>query len=264
MNILIGTDVEGCAGISIFEQETRGTAPYYERTKRLLTEEVNAAIEGMIEEGVDEMLVLDGHGPGGIDYETLHEKAKLLHGRPSAPRSERAEIIGRYDVCVMIGQHAMAGVKDGTMNHTQSSKNVESYTLNGKPIGEIAQFGLFNGAHGLPLIFLSGDMAACREAEDLIPNITTVAVKEGLSRQSAISVAKGESHRLIREGIKKAIQSHRKTPIAPLKWDPPFVLEKRFLFTELADVYDMNPLYNRIDAKTVRLEGNDITKLIYA
>ncbi len=264
MNILIGTDVEGVAGVSMFEQETRGTAPYYERTKRLLTEEINAAIEGMIEEGAEDLLVVDGHGPGGVSYELLHERAKLMHGRPNAPRSERGPIINRYDVCVMIGQHAMAGVKDGTMNHTQSSKNVESYTLNGKPIGEIAQFALFHGAYGLPLIFLSGDVAACREAEELIPGITTTAVKEGLSRQSAISVAKEQSHRMIREGIKEAIRRHREKPVQPLAWDPPFVLEKRFLFTELADAYDMNPLYERIDAKTVRVTGDEITKVIYA
>jgi D-amino peptidase len=88
-------------------------------------------------------------------------------------------IIKEYDVCMMIGQHAMAGTQLGCMNHTQSSSSVDYYMLNGKLIGEIAQFALQKGALGLPLIFLSGDDIACKEVTDLLPEITTVSVKLG-------------------------------------------------------------------------------------
>ncbi len=54
------------------------------------------------------------------------------------------------------------------------------------PLGEIAQWAL-RGALGLPVIFLSGDHAACREIEALIPGVTTAAVKQGLSCTSAIT-----------------------------------------------------------------------------
>ncbi len=57
----------------------------------------------------------------------------------------------------MIGQHAMAGLRTSNQNHTQNSRRVDYYKLNGKLIGEIAQFSLYNGALGLPMIFLSGE-----------------------------------------------------------------------------------------------------------
>ena len=229
MNVIIGTDIEGVAGITSFESEAYDTGRYYDRAKRLLTAEINAAVEGALEAGAKDILVVDGHGPGGVFYDDLHDAAKLLHGRPSATRDKRAEITKRYDVCFMIGQHAMAATEDGTLNHTQSSKTVEYYALNGKPIGEIAQFALYHGAFGVPLVFLSGDVAACREVEELVSGITTAAVKEGLSRQSAISLSSAASHRLIRERAATALKRHTESPLEPVVWEPPYLLEKRFL-----------------------------------
>jgi D-amino peptidase len=264
MNVLIGTDIEGVAGVTSFQNEAYDTGRYYEHAKRLLTAEINAAVDGLLDARCDDILVVDGHGPGGVLFDDLHEAAKLLHGRPLARRSERGDIVRRYDVCMMIGQHAMAGVEDGTLNHTQSSRDIEYFTLNGKPIGEIGQFAMYHGHFGLPLIFLSGDIAACREAEELVPRITTAAVKEGLSRLSAISVSKVRSRALIREAAASAIQKQRNTPLSPVVWEAPYVLEKKFLFTEIADRYDGNPMYERVDAKTVRVRSESILDVIYA
>lgn len=264
MKVLIGTDIEGVAGVTSFENEGYNTGKYHERAKQLLTAEVNAAIDGLLDAGCEDFLVIDGHGPGGIHFDDLHDRARLLHGRPQAPRGERSPIITAYDVCVMIGQHAMAGTRTGTLNHTQSSRNVEYYMLNGKPIGEIAQFALFHGHFGLPLILLSGDTAACGEAEELVPGITTAAVKEGLSRTSAISLSRSRSHALIRSKAAEAIERHRQDALEPLVWKPPFELEKRYLFTETADRHSNDPRYERVDAKTVRIRSESILEVIYA
>ncbi len=263
MKVLMMTDLEGVAGVVTFEQHSYASGKYYEEAKLLLTAEINAAIEGLLQEDVDDVLVLDGHGPGGITFEALHPVAKLLHGRPSAPDRVRNPIFAAYDVAVIVGQHAMAGVADGNLAHTQSSRHIDSYTLNGKLIGEIAQFALHCGALGLPLVFLSGDHAACREAEALIPDITTAAVKQGLSRNSAISLSKEASRLLIQERIQLAIQRQREQPLAPLVWDPPYVLEKRFFHTDSADAAAQAPDVERVDSQTVRLRGDDILTLIY-
>lgn len=57
----------------------------YENAKKLLTAEINAAVEGMLEMGVDDILVCDGHGPGAVVFEELHSAAKLLHPSCSTP-----------------------------------------------------------------------------------------------------------------------------------------------------------------------------------
>ena len=105
---------------------------------------------------------------------------------PSPPWSRLQGVIGRYDAFVIVGQHAMAGVVTSNQNHTQNSHTVDAYRLNGTLIGEIGQLALFMGGLGLPLLFLSGERDACREAQELVPEITTVAVKEGLGRGAAI------------------------------------------------------------------------------
>jgi D-amino peptidase len=263
MKVYVMTDLEGVAGVVSFESQTYPTGKYCEESKRLLTAEVNAAVDAMVEHGVEDVLDEDGHGPGGIHYPDLHEAAKLLHGRPQGMRDVRDSIVRTYDVLMIVGQHAMAGTATGNLAHTQSSLTIEYITLNGRPIGEIAQSALYDGALGLPFIFLSGDEAACREAEELVPGVTTAAVKQGTGRNSAVSVSIAESHRRIREGVAQALQKQADEPIAPLVWDPPFVLEKRFFHTDVADRYAQQPGYERVDSLTVRFRGDDIRDVIY-
>ncbi|MBN2448859.1 MAG: M55 family metallopeptidase [Lentisphaeria bacterium] len=263
MKVFVGTDLEGVAGVVTFYVQTTPGNPGYEQARKLLTWEINAAVEGLIEADVEEVIVCDGHGPGGVNYELLHPFAKLLHGRPLAPYPVRDEILRECDVCVMIGQHAMAGVPRANMNHTQSSRAIDRYTLNGKPIGEIAQFALYHGDLGLPLIFLSGDEEACREAEDLVPSITTTAVKRSLSRNCALSLSLDESHRLIRAGILTAVERHRCHPVLPLVWPGPYTLEKRFFHTDDADAAAAQRGAERVDGQTVRFRGESIRDIIY-
>ena len=263
MKVFIGTDLEGVAGVSTFYIQTSPDGKYYEAAKKLLTAEINAAVEGLLEAGVEDILINDGHGPGAVLFEDLHPAAKLIHGRPPAPREVRDRYIQDYDVCIMIGQHAMAGTADGNMNHTQNSGSVDYYKLNGKEIGEIAQFALYQGDMGIPLIFLSGDHAACREVEELIPEITTVSVKQGLSRNSAITVSAPEARRRIREGVKKAIEKQRQNPIPPFKETGPFVVEKRFFHTDTADAQAAVRGAERIDSQTVVFRGDNIREIIY-
>lgn len=263
MKILMMTDLEGVAGVVSFESQSYPSGTYYEDAKKLLTGEINAAIEGLIAAGVDDVLVIDGHGAGGIVFEELHPAAKLMHGRPLAPLTVRNQIMADYDAGVLIGQHAMAGVVDANQNHTQTSRHIDYIKLNGVPIGETAQFALQCGALGLPLIFLSGDHAACREAEALVPGITTAAVKQGLSRNSAISLSKEAARELIRTRIQAAVQKQHTAPIEPLVWAPPYVLETRYFHTDTADQKTAQPGVERVDGQTIRIRGDDILDIIY-
>lgn len=257
------TDLEGVAGVVSFHDQSYPSGKYYEQAKHLLTAEVNAAVNGLLDSGVEDILVWDGHGAGGICFEELHAAAKLMHGRPVGPRARRDEATAGYDACLIVGQHAMAGTVGGNQNHTQSSMSIDYYKLNGKPIGEIAQFALYQGAMGQPLIFLSGDEDACAEAEDLIDGVVTVGVKKGLGRGAAISLSASEARRRISESVRQAVEQHRENPIPPLVWDPPYVLEKRFFHTDTADGVASQPGVERIDSQTVRLQGDDIKEIIY-
>ena len=101
-------------------------------------------------------------------------------------------------------------------NHTQNSRSIDYYKLNGWPIGEIAQFALCTGALGVPLIFLSGEEAAYREAEELVPEIVIASVKVGLARSSVISLSALMARALIKERIQEAVAKYLAEPWSPL------------------------------------------------
>ena len=262
MRLYMMTDLEGVAGVVSFDDQAAASGKYYEAAKRLLTGEVNAAVEGALEAGVTETLVSDGHGAGAIHYPDLHEAAMLLHGGPRPPVWKREDVFADCNYACLVGQHAMEGVADGNMNHTQNSKGVEYYKLNGEAIGEIAQCALQAGAYGLPLIFLSGDEAACREAEALIPGIVTAAVKRGLTRGAAISLAMPRARKLIRERMTEAVRKQQAEPVQPYCPAGPYRMEIRYKHTDIADAREVAG-WQRIDAKTVAKESDDVLKCLY-
>ena len=80
MKVSIITDIEGvcgvygrCEGLGNTIGNEKTTAPV------ALVNEVNAVCEGLVAAGVDEIVVLDGHGTGNsIDIFKLHPKAHLM------------------------------------------------------------------------------------------------------------------------------------------------------------------------------------------
>ena len=131
MKILVLTDLEGVAGVVDFGSQTYPTGKYYEQAKELLTEEVNACCAGFFDAGAGEVLVIDGHGSGGIVPWKMHRDAKLLHGRP-VPAFWHVD--KGWDALVLLAHHAMNGVENGNLNHTYSSREIVRMRLNGEPI----------------------------------------------------------------------------------------------------------------------------------
>lgn len=257
------TDLEGTAGVTSFTDEAYPDARYLDRSRRLATAELNAAVTALVSAGVSDILVWDGHGCGGLWYEDLHPAAQLMHGLPLAPFSVIDPIVDAYEVGLIVGQHARAGVRSSNMNHTQSSRQIDSLTLNGALIGEIAQSALYRGDAGMPFVFLSGEDVACREASDLIPGIVTAAVKRGLSRGSAISLSPARARALIESGVREAISQHRSRPLSPTVWPGPYVLEKRYFHTDAADAAGASPGAERVDDQTVRFRSDSIRSIVY-
>lgn len=264
MKLFILTDLEGVAGVVSFANQAYPDGREYPVAKHLLTGEVNAAVQGAVQAGAEECIVWDGHGCGGIVFEKLRSPARLIHGRPDLQSKEFRSVLQQSDAVLFIGQHAMAGTENACLCHTQNSRTVEYYKLNGRSIGELAQFAMFAGALGVPTIFLAGDDAACREAEQLIPRITTTAVKQSLALECALSLPHAEACRQIREGVIRALQNHQLSPLAPLLWDGPFELEKRFTAPEVAEYQARREGYERIDKFTVRLRSENLIEILYA
>ena len=258
MKLFVITDMEGVAGVVDSPNYCFPESRYYERGCELTTLEVNAAIEGALEAGATEIVVIDGHGQGAITPMLLHPAARLLKGRP---RPMGAGIDRTFDVAISIGQHAKSNAPGGHLAHS-GSFNVEELTINGVSIGESGRSFLSAAYFGVPYVFLSGDLAAAREAEALAPGIETAVVKEGLDRGSATGLGMDENRafngaaihlhptkarQLIHAGVKRGIE--RREEIERFWLEPPYTL-----------VHTTRP-ENGVPSKQARVSGDDILKV---
>ncbi|HVL26230.1 MAG TPA: M55 family metallopeptidase [Thermomicrobiales bacterium] len=233
MRIYILTDQEGVAGVVNSVDYASPGSRYYETARRLLTEEVNAAIEGALAGGATEIFVLDGHGHGSIDVELLHPAAAVLTGRPIRfPFGFDAS----FDALVFVGQHAKSNTDGGHLSHT-GSMDQDDLILNRRSVGELGWYIQLAGHHGKPTILVTGDQAVCDEARALVPEIETVAVKTGIRNGPATGLTGDENrlhnaaavHRppakaraMIREAAERAVR--RIGEIPPFFIEPPYEL----------------------------------------
>lgn len=176
MKVFLMTDLEGVAGVLDFEEWADSGARYFDRAKTLLTNEVNAAVDGFIAAGANEVVVCDGHGDRGIDPVTLDVRAQLIDG----PLSEWPFYLdSTYDVLAWVGQHAKAGTPFAHMAHTWDLSVID-YRINGVSVGELGIMAMIAAAFAVTPIFCSGDRALVHEAQTLLPGIEAVEVKRGL------------------------------------------------------------------------------------
>ncbi len=205
--ILIVTDFEGVGGVNDADEQLLPGQGRYEETRRLLAGEANSAVEGALDAGASEIVIWDGHdGSRALSVDAIHPKAQLIQGKPT-PANYYLED-RRYDGIIFIGQHAMAGTKDGILAHSQSF-SVQGIYLNGKPVGEMGQMAAIAGYFSIPVIMLSGDAAACREMLALQPKAETVAVKRLAGNSSSLSLSHVEACSRIRAAARRAVERIR-------------------------------------------------------
>jgi D-amino peptidase len=260
MKIYMMTDLEGVAGVSDFEDRASDTQDNFQtrmRMRRLLTGEVNAAIDGLFAAGATEVIVNDGHGAGyTIDFEQLDPRAQIIHGH------ERPVWLPLLDetcaATILIGAHAKASSPPGLAYHTMS-KSVKDWSINGVSFGEMGLQALIAGYFGVPMVFVSGDAHACREIRDLIPGVVTAAVKRGLSRRSAVSWAPQQARAMIRAGVQQALQQRER--IRPLRFDPPLLFRDE-RYDETWTKPAAHPDIRHIDHNTREITASDIPDLL--
>jgi D-amino peptidase len=261
LKIFVSVDMEGISGI-VHPSQTGSDPTEYELGRTLMAKDVNAAIEGMLSAGVSEIVVSDGHGhKRNIRAEDLHESAVLVRGSPK-PLAQMEGIDSAFDAVILIGYHAKRGTKYGIIDHTISSRVVDSVLVNGVEMGEMGLNAGIAGYYGIPLIFVSGDLAVTREVEALLPQTITVAVKEAVSRTAAKCLHPNKARLLIKQGVLKAIKSRDR--IQPYIINPPIVLIARFIDSLMADVAENMPCVERLDGKTIRIQQDDYLHAVRA
>ena len=123
--VLMVTDMEGVSGIFSIELQCEPwKSPRWEESRKLETGEVNAAVDGLFAGGATEVIVWDGHDSGRtLSVLDIDPRVRLLQGSP-VPFAQPFD--KSVSALVFIGQHAMAGAKDGILTHTMSASDVRT------------------------------------------------------------------------------------------------------------------------------------------
>lgn len=257
MKAFIMTDLEGVAGVQRWSQ-TREPGPEKEQAVRLLTCEVNAAVDGILDAApAAQVVVWDGHGNGGLDVERLHPGAFFI---PRGPISPPYFLDEGFDALYFVGQHAMAGTPDAPLSHTYSSRTIEYYKLNGTLMGEFGCRAALAGSLGVPTVFISGDDKAVDEARALVPGIYGAVVKEGRGIEMAIHLSPQQARDLIRQTASEATRHWADVP--PLVLNPPFEQEIRVLRNVDVSSYQRRANTEQLNDRTFRLRSTTLNGLM--
>ena len=235
MKILIATDMEGITGVVNWDQVTPGHYEY-PRFRKLMTQDVNAAIAGAFEAGATEVIVADGHWNGAnILIEEFDARARLNSGT-DAPHSMMQGIDESFDGVMYVGYHARQGSANAVCDHTWSSTCVTSLWLNDMLVGEFGLNGALAGYYGVPVIMVSGDQTACGQTVELLGELETAVVKQATGRYSAECLAPEVSQKLILEAARRAVLnlSRGKAP-EPFIVDTPVLVTVEFRSSDMAD-----------------------------
>ncbi|MEU2663447.1 M55 family metallopeptidase [Micromonospora sp. NPDC007220] len=257
--VLISADMEGISGI-VHPTETNPGGYDYERARRLMTAEVNAAILGVLDAEPDaDVLVADAHGPfRNLLPEELDRRARLVRGRPR-PLSMVAGLEMGADALLLVGYHARAGAGPAVLAHTMSDA-VLDVRLNGRPAGEIGLNTAVAGHFGVPVVLLSGDDVACAELRDLVPDAVTVEVKCALGQAAAVTLHPGEAQERLRRAAATAVA--RRAEVPPLTFAGPVDVEVDLYSPTTVDQATLVPGFARAPgARTVTFTGQDMVEV---
>ncbi len=258
VNVYVSVDIEGITGVVHMDMMRPGEREY-ERGKRLMTGDANAAIEGLVQAGATYILVNDGHGTmRNLIFEEMHPAAHLLTGTGDAKEHCQIELADSrpFEAAVFIGYHAMARTPKAIHPHTIAGAVVSELRLNGEPHGETGLNAAVLGAMGIPVIMVTGDSTTVVEARACLGEaIETVAVKEATGRNAALCRPPGATRPEITEAAARALAARdRVRPYTPAR---PFTLEVDFVTMPQCDRAARAAGIERLGPMTIRVGGEN-------
>jgi len=241
MKLLISVDIEGVAGV-YHAQQTRAGNPEYERARRWMTDEANAAIAGAFDAGADTVYVNDSHGDfRNLLPEVLDPRAQVIQGKPRYLSMAAGVDLGVDGMC-MVGYHSRAQGA-GILAHTINSFAFAGIEINGQALGEAGLYGALAGAYGVPVIMASGDDVFIGENRALFPHATFVQTKRATGQTSGVSLAPSAACAAIRAGVVEAVAHIAQA--RPLLIEAPHAVTLRTQTPALADLFCQWPSFER-------------------
>jgi D-amino peptidase len=259
VKILIAADMEGVSGVTNWNHVQSGHVEY-PRFRKIMTEDVNAAIRGSFEGGATEIVVTDGHGLGNnILIEALDSRVKLNSGNASPFAMVQGVDSGDFKGVIFVGYHARAGTADGVLAHTWSSQRVANVWLNDILLGEYGLNAALCGHYGCSPLMITGDQTACAQAVELLGDLELAIVKQATSFQSAECLSPDVAQEIIQAAAVRAVQRLKAGEAPkPFKLTEPVKGRVEFRMVEMADSASRLPGAARVDGTTIEFTSTDM------
>jgi D-amino peptidase len=252
--VFISSDIEGCAGI-VDWQQVLGTGDEVEMGRRLLLGEVNAAIDGAVAGGADEIVVNDSHWTmQNLDPSQLGGNASYISGR-FKPLYMMQGLDESFDAAFFVAYHGAIGGEPAVLSHTYNPRAIADVRLNGTVVGESAINALVALHHDVPIVLVTGDGQTAEQARRFLQGAEYVVVKESISRFAAHSLHPDRARQAISAGAERALS--RADQIQPPQIELPARLEIDFLTADMAGMATWIQGVQQTGSRTVTLEGSE-------
>lgn len=259
MKVFISADMEGATGVAV-GPHVGGEAGEYARMRKLLTQDVNAAVRGAVAAGATECLVTDAHGKmTNILIEELDASARLISGSNKQLLQMEGIDCG-HAAAMFVAYHAREGTEDGVLNHTLLGATVQEIRCNGRPLGETGLNAALAGHFGVPVCLVTGDDKVCLEAQELLGNIEVAEVKVARERLVADLLPPARTRALIEAKAQSGLARAIRGEIDPFKVSCPVSFEVDFKSTAGVKMACLFPTVEYVGAKTLRVRGEDYLK----
>ena len=214
MKVYISCDMEGCTGTAYRAQMSPNpSAPgAYARAQRFLTDDVKAAIEGIL--AVDpeaEIWFNDAHGRSmNVFFEEFPKNVKAVVGSAEV-MDEVLGLDGSFDALVCIGAHANNMTEDAVLSHVWDVSEVK---FNGKSLSETGLSSALAGFYGVPLVAISGCEASVKAIrKEISPDLPAAVVKKGMGRYGAVCENPSVTRVLIKEAVIEGLNKRDEMPL---------------------------------------------------
>jgi D-amino peptidase len=206
--VFISADMEGISGISGSDQLSAAGSEYG-RSRKMMADDVNAAIRGARAAGATTIVVNDSHGSmRNLRLEDLDPDVRLISH--SFKRSGMMEGLDEtFDAVIFIGYHAKAGNPTGLFAHTGSGV-LRDVRVNGVSMGEGGLNATVAAWYGVPVVLVTGDDVAVKQVAEIATAAKTVAVKRAINPRAVELRPFREVHAEIVTAAREGVAGARK------------------------------------------------------
>lgn len=258
LKLFLSTDFEGTSGIVAWEQIIEGNSEY-EQGRRLLTNEVNAVIQGALNGGASEIVVNDAHhAMRNLHPQDLLGRATLITGKHK-PLYMMQGLDSSFDGICFVSYHGSIGAEHAVLSHTYNPGAIWEVRINGEIVGESGINALVAAHYRVPIILVSGDETTALEAQMIAPQAEKVVVKQSLGRFAATHIHPEVACAMLQAGAEKAARNIQNMQTPQFKL--PVRLEVTFLVADMAEMALWIRGVERVNARTVSVVSEDLLHL---